>query len=83
MMLTCQCSLWCFSGLQTWSRCVARPASLQGGACDLGAALSRSEGAVYRVHETLSRSREQWLARSKPTQSLLCVLQGETCCPCY
>lgn len=76
-MLTCRCSLWYLSGLQTWPWCAARPAPFQGGACDLGAALSHSESAVYRVHETLPRSREQRLARSKPTQSLLRLLQGK------
>lgn len=73
--------MWCFSGLQTRSWCAERPASLQGGACDLGAALSHSEGLVHRVYETLSRSREHWLARSKPTQSLLRMLQGEALFP--
>lgn len=64
--------------LQTGPRCAARPASCQGGACHLGATLSHSESAVHRVHETLSGSREQRLAWSKSTQSLLCLLQGKT-----
>lgn len=76
--LTLRCYLWCSSVLQTGPRCAARPSSCQGGACHLGATLSHSEGAVHRVHETLSGSRKQRLAWSKSTQSLLCLLQGTT-----
>lgn len=76
--LTHRCYLWCSSVLQTRPRCAPRPASCQGGACHLGATLSHSESTVHRVHEALSGSREQRLAWSKSTQSLLCLLQGKT-----
>lgn len=70
-----ECFFFC---LQTRSRCVARPASHEGGACDPGTALPHSEGTLYRVYETLSRSREHRLARPQSTQSFLCLLQGKT-----
>lgn len=77
-LLTSPRSRECFFCLQTRSRCVARPASHEGRACDPGTALPHSEGTLYRVYETLSRSREHRLARPQSTQSFLCLLQGKT-----